>query len=109
MFGEFAEKPKNIFYMLKNAYVHQFYQVYILFQICGNHTKELKKNPESRTSIAPSTIHKNLVDPVSSAQAQTIESIWLIAKRRNKKQYGIARIMIDSCLRVFMEAYIYIF
>ena len=44
----------------------------------------------------------NFVDPTTQAHTQTIERTWRSAKKRNKKQSGTARQMIDTYLAEFL-------
>jgi hypothetical protein len=44
----------------------------------------------------------NFVDHVTLAHTQTVERLWRSAKKRNKKQSGTSRKMLDSYLCEFL-------
>ena len=44
----------------------------------------------------------NFVDPVTGAHTNEVENMWMRAKRRNKKECGTARSLLDSYLLEFM-------
>ena len=44
----------------------------------------------------------HFVDPVTCAHTNEVENMWMLAKRRNKKECGIARTLIDTYLIGFM-------
>ena len=44
----------------------------------------------------------NFVNPVTGANTNAIENIWMKAKRRNKRECGTARGMIDTYVIEFM-------
>lgn len=45
---------------------------------------------------------ESFVDPTTRAHTQTIESMWHLAKMRNKRQCGTHRTLLDSYLNEFM-------
>jgi transposase-like protein len=44
----------------------------------------------------------NFVDPVTGAHTNSVENMWMRAKRRNKKECGTSRELLDSYLVEFM-------
>ncbi len=44
----------------------------------------------------------HFVDPVTGAHTNEVENMWMLAKRSNKKECGIARTLIDTYLIEFM-------
>ena len=44
----------------------------------------------------------HFVDPVTGAHTNEVENMWMLAKRRNKKECGTARSLIDTYLVEFM-------
>lgn len=45
---------------------------------------------------------RNFINPVSGAHTQRVESLWNQAKRRNRRQFGTSRHMLDSYMCEFM-------
>ena len=44
----------------------------------------------------------SFVEPITSVHTQNIENTWMLVKRKQKKQGGMCRTVLPTCLEEFM-------